>query len=146
MTNVANKIPIPNEIAIGFKKSTWVDWLKSRGAIPRKVVSEVNITGLNLDLTASVTAFNVLSPFSLALLTKTTSNKLSFTTTPERATTPNNDKTDIGWKSIRCPKIAPTIPNGIADRIINGLNYDLSGIANKTKIVKISKQNFKNIF
>ena len=41
--------------------------------------------------------------------------------------------------------MAPTIPNGIAERIINGLKYDLSGIANKTKIVKIARPNFTKI-
>lgn len=96
MTNVANKIPIPKEIAIGLRNKTCVDWLNSKGAIPKKVVRDVSITGLNLDRTASITAVRVSSPFSLALFTKTTKSKLSFTTTPERATTPNKDKTDIG--------------------------------------------------
>ena len=96
ITKVANKIPIPNEIAIGLRNKTCVDWLNNNGAIPKKVVRDVRITGLNLDRTASITAVRVSSPFSLALFTKTTKSKLSFTTTPERATTPNKDKTDIG--------------------------------------------------
>ena len=132
MILVANKIPIPRDIAIGFRNRTCVLWLNSNGTIPKNVVIEVNTTGLNLVRTASSTAFLVSTPFSLALFTNTTKRRLSFTTTPDNAITPRRDSTDIGWLNNKCPRIAPTTPNGIADNTINGLKYDLSGIASST--------------
>ena len=43
------------------------------------------------------------------------------------------DKIEKSIPKIKCPIAAPTIPNGIADIIINGCIYDLKGIASNIK-------------
>ena len=53
---VANKIPKPNDIAIGIKKRACCDVSRIIGIKPKNVVSVVNIIGLNLCIPALLTA------------------------------------------------------------------------------------------
>ena len=103
-------MPIPKEIAIGFKKSTCVLWLNSKGIIPKNVVIEVNTTGLKRVRTECTTASLTATPSSIFRLINTTNSKLSLTTTPESATMPRSDNTERLTPKSKCPKIAPTIP------------------------------------
>ena len=62
----------------------------------------------------------ILFPSARARFTKSTMIKLSLTTTPDKAMIPQIDKTLTELPKIRCPTIAPTMPNGMTDMIIKG--------------------------
>ena len=59
---------------------------------------------------------------------KSTSTRLSFTTTPERAIIPNRDIIEKFIPIIRWPTTAPLSPKGMADITTRGWKYDLKSI------------------
>lgn len=98
---VANKIPNAKDIAIGI--TAWACKLRSKtiGIRPIKVVNEVNIIALKRSLPDFNTESINERPSALALLTKSTIMRESFTTTPARAIMPQIDNTLTAWPSIR---------------------------------------------
>ena len=61
--------------------------------------------------------------------------RLSLTTTPVTATSPNIDMIDTFKPRKTCPQTAPTSPNGMALMMISGCTYDRSGTASNAKII-----------
>ena len=77
----------------------------------------------------------------MALLMKSTMTKLSFTTTPASATSPNIDTIVMSMPMAMCPQMAPTIPNGMAAMMISGWTYERNGIASRAKMSSMESRN-----
>ena len=99
--------------------------LENSGVRPTNVVREVKNIGLNLLGPASKTASIILFPSLRYRLIKSTITRLSFTTTPVKATKPIIDRTEKLIPIIRCPSTAPVKPNGIEDITTRGWKYDM---------------------
>jgi hypothetical protein len=59
---VANKIPNPREIPIGINNCAVVDCSNSSGNKPKKVVSDVNMTGRNRFIATPLTTSAIFEP------------------------------------------------------------------------------------
>ena len=140
--NVAKSTPNPSDTAIGTMKA--VSKLRSHiiGARPKKVVSDVSRIGRKRLTPASRTASarpadsncrrsagpppacRAIRPTSVctprARLMKSTMIRLSLTTTPVNATSPNIDIIDTCRSRRMCPQTAPMRPNGIALMMMSG--------------------------
>ena len=105
---------------MGIRNCACTDFSNSSGSRPKKVVNEVSITGLKRTTPAFNTASGMVMPWALFWLIKSTSTRLSLTTTPVRAITPSILGKLKSRPIIQCPHIAPMTPNGITDMTISG--------------------------
>ena len=126
---VAKSTPNASETAIGTTNIASKLCTSISGARPKKVVSEVSKIGLNRETPASRTAVSRSSWRSRLRLMNVTMTRLSLTTTPARATSPNIDISVTSSPITACPQTAPTRPKGIALMMISGCTYDFNGIA-----------------
>ena len=88
-------------MAMGIKNAAWVLCSKSIGSRPKKVVNEVSTMGRNRSSPACTTACSTGSPSRLRLAMRSSSTRLSLTTTPEQARKPINDISPTEWPSTR---------------------------------------------
>ena len=117
---VANRMPKPREMPMGIRNCACTDFSNSSGSRPKKVVSEVSITGLKRTTPEFNTASGTLIPSDFFWLMKSTSTRLSLTTTPTRAITPSMLGKVSSRPSSQCPHTAPMMPKGITDMTISG--------------------------
>ena len=117
---VANKIPKASDIAIGITICACRLRSNTIGIKPMKVVSDVKMIARKRWVPALIAASTKRCPSLLARLTKSTIIKLSFTTTPLNAIIPQIESTLTALPSSKWPMIAPTMPKGITDIMING--------------------------
>jgi len=117
---VANTTPNPRDMAMGMRNLACREVSKIMGASPPNVVNVVRMIGRKRCKPEACMASRGVMPVRRLRLAKSISIRESFTTTPDRATTPNMLKMLRLYPMIRCPITAPTIPNGIAIMIIKG--------------------------
>ena len=90
------------------------------GINPAAVVNDVRIMARKRLVPDSMTACFKAKPFCLALFTKSIMIRLSLTTTPDNATSPNSENMLIALPKTMCPTTAPINPNGMTDMMIKG--------------------------
>ena len=107
-------------MAIGTNGMVAGVMLLIRGIRPTKVVTEVRMMARKRVPQLVTKASSTGMPSRRRRLTKSTSTRLAFTTTPDRATMPNSEKNIISTPITQWPKMAPTAPKGITLMMTSG--------------------------